>query len=171
MLLYIILFLDSSIKEISQPRKARFRSRSRSRSHSSIIEAVSRIRYGSIYPDAIKSRPPGWFWSRSQKVFLSQSKKYYYRAHSSHQQTTTTSPHFDTYYYCTSNDSIPIEIQCTATYGDKQCCDNEKTHEVACCGGQLDDDLINIFNHTTKILSRIFYTLTILALLMRRFYQ
>jgi hypothetical protein len=68
-----------------------------------------------------------------------------------------------------------MEIQCSTINGDGQCCEDETTHEVFCCGGPISDDLVEDYSQATRILARLFYTLSAIALLMhifiRRFHQ
>ncbi len=59
-----------------------------------------------------------------------------------------------------------MEIQCSNSTGDTQCCEEETTHEPFCCGGEISKDLIDDFNQATKILSQIFYTLAWHSLLI-----
>ena len=66
-----------------------------------------------------------------------------------------------------------MEIQCSSATGDTQCCDDEAASTVYCCGSDASDELDDDFNQATKIVARVLYTLSILALLthilMRRF--
>ena len=120
-------------------------------------------------------RPPGSLWSRTRYTFLPVSRLYFYRSRSSTNRYTTPATGTITYYYCSTNGTTSDEIQCSSIYGDTQCCEDETTHAAFCCGGQISEDLIDDFNHATKILARIFYTLSAMALfthiLMRRFYR
>jgi hypothetical protein len=174
------------MEQSRQPRRVGGTSRSGSRSSSSRVSSSSsrvgsRIsslatRYRSSRTGASISRPSGWLWSRSRHVFLPVSQHYYYRSYSSHHRyTTTPSLSSGAYYYCTSNISISKEIQCSTINGDGQCCEDETTRHVYCCGGSIDADFVEDFSQATRILSQIFYTLSAIALvmhiLMRRFHQ
>ncbi|CAF3001876.1 unnamed protein product [Rotaria sp. Silwood2] len=187
---------ESSMKENYQPRKFSFRSgfrssgsssrtsfsssRSSSSGSSSIRTSGSRIssfgtQFRTTRTGATISRPTGWLWSRSRRVFLPISRYYYYRSRPSNNRYTTPATGYETYYYCTSNTSASMEIQCSSINGDSQCCEVESTSQVFCCGGKIDDDLLEDFNQATQIIARIFYTLTAITLFMhifmRRFYR
>ncbi len=133
------------------------------------------IRYRSRSTGATIIRPAGSLWSRTRNAFLPVSRRYYYRTRSSTNRYTTPATSSITYYYCSTNSSVPEEIQCSSIDGDTQCCEDETTQEVFCCGGKISDDLVDDYNRATKLLAQIFYTLSTLALLMhifrRRFYQ
>lgn len=78
------------------------------------------------------------------------------------------------YYYCTSNNNASAEIQCSSIDGDTQCCEEETTQQVFCCGGKISDDFKEDPNRAAKILARLFYTLAAITLcvhiFIRRFY-
>ena len=120
-------------------------------------------------------RPTGWQWSRTRLIFLPISTRYFLRPGSSSNRYTTPPSSSLTYYYCTSSTDSNNEIQCDSTYDDDQCCEDTETGQVYCCGGELPDDLLEDMNRATRSLTRVFYTLAILALFMhlfmRRFYR
>lgn len=69
-----------------------------------------------------------------------------------------------------------MEIQCSTLNGDGQCCEDETTKQPFCCGGKVDDDIVEDSNQaTTHIIARIFFTLSAITLVMhlvtRRFYR
>ncbi|CAF0908567.1 unnamed protein product [Rotaria sordida] len=188
---------ESLMKENYLPRKFSFRSgfrsggsssrissrisRSSSSGSSNIRTSGSRIssiatRFRNTRTGATVSRPTGWLWSRTRHVFLPVSQHYYYRSHSSNNRyTTPPTGNVTYYYYCTSNTSSSMEIQCSSINDDDgQCCEDETISQVFCCGGKIDDYLIEDFNQATKTIARIFYTLTAITLFihifMRRFY-
>ncbi len=144
-----------------------------SRISSGIRTSSSLSRYSSTRTGATFSRPNGWQWSRSAFIFLPLATRFGHRSRSSSNRFTTTSS--VTYYYCTSDIDPSVEIQCSSTNGDSQCCEDEKTQQPFCCGGDIPDDLVRDANRATQTIARIFYTLAALALcmhlFMRRFCQ
>jgi len=96
------------------------------------------------------------------------SRRYIYRS-SSYNRHTTPSAGSERFYYCTSNSTNTSEIQCSSTNGDNQCCDDETYENVFCCGGKISEDLDEDFNQAKKVLARIFYTLSAVALVMHIF--
>jgi hypothetical protein len=133
------------------------------------------IRYRIRSTGANIIRQAGSLWSRTRNAFLPISHRYFYRTRSSTNRYTTPSTGSITYYYCSTNDTVPQEIQCSSIYDDTQCCEDETTHDVFCCGAKIGDDLDDDYNRATKLLAQIFYTLSAMALLLhifrRRFYQ
>ncbi len=119
-------------------------------------------------------RPNGWQWSRSGLIFLPISTLFFYRSRSSSNRFTTPATSSLTYYYCTQDSDPSTEIQCSSVNRDSLCCEDEKTKEVFCCGGDIPDDIVQDMNRATKTIARIFYTLAVLTfcihLFMRRFY-
>ncbi|CAF3956585.1 unnamed protein product [Rotaria sp. Silwood1] len=168
-------FRSSSSSRISSSSSRSSSSRSNSIRTSGSRTSSIGTRFRSIRTGATISRPTGWLWSRTRHIFLPVSRYYYYRSRPSNNRYTTPATGNETYYYCTSNTSAAIEIQCSSINGDGQCCEDETISQVFCCGGKIDDDLVDDFNQATQIIARIFYTLTAIALFMhifmRRFYR
>jgi len=147
------------MKHIEQPRK--FESEPHSSSHSissRILSSISRdgsssIRTGSEnrlpffdtrHHSTPVTHPDGWLWSQSRKAFLPISEHYHYRSHSSsHRRTTSTNDSES--YYCTLESDISMEILCSMIHGDKQCCEDETSHGVFCCGGKIIDEVADKF--------------------------
>ena len=119
----------------------------------------------------------GSIWRRTRHTFLAPSRTYYYRSYPFNHRYRYTTPITPSgnYYYCTSSSDITNEIQCNTANGDSQCCEDETTRTVYCCGGNVDDTLEDDTNQTTQMLSRIFFTLATIALfmhlLMKRFHH
>ncbi len=143
-------------------------SRSGSRSSSSII------RFHNTRTGQRISRPTGWQWSRTRSTFLPLSTRFFSRSRSSSNRFTTPATSSVIYYYCTSNSNASVEIQCSSIDGDTQCCEEETTQQVFCCGGKISEDFIQDANRAAQILAKIFYTLAAIALcihiFMRRFH-
>ncbi len=156
-------------------RRGSSRSGGSSRTSGGSRPSSAGTRYHSTRTGANIIRPAGSLWSRTRNAFLPVSHRYYYRTRSSTNRYTTPATGSITYYYCSTNSSVPEEIQCSSIDGDTQCCEDETTHEVFCCGGKISDDLVDDYNQATKLLGRIFYTISIVALLAhifrRRYYQ
>lgn len=135
----------------------------------------SNTRYTNTRTGVRISRPTGWQWSRSRLIFLPLATRYFHRSRSSSNRFTTPATNHENYYYCTSNVDPSIEIQCSSTDGDSQCCEDETTHQAFCCGGNIPDYIQQDLNQTTKTIARIFYTLAALTLcmhlIMRRFHS
>ena len=133
------------------------------------------IRYRIRSTGANIIRPPGSLWSRTRNSFLPISRRYFHRTRSSTNRYTTPSTGPTTYYYCSTNDTVPDEIQCSSIDDNTKCCEDEKTQEVSCCSETIGDDLDDDYNRATKLLAKTFYTLAAMALLLhilrRRFYQ
>ncbi len=162
---------------IYRPRRAR-RSRSRYSSRSSYRgfrsgsrSSSSIAQFHNIHTGARLIRPTGWQWTRAQSAFLPISRRFY----PSYHRYTTPATSLETYYYCTSTSNSTMEIQCSTVDGDAQCCENEGTQEVFCCGGKISDDFIKDVNRAAQIFARVFYTLTAVALcihvFIRHFYS
>lgn len=137
---------------------------------SSSIARYQNTRTGQSYP-----RPSGWQWSRSALIFLPLSTRHFYRSRSSSHRYTTPATGSQMYYYCTSDNDLSVEIQCSSTDGDQQCCEDESTHDAFCCGSNVPDYLLRDPNRAARTIAGIFYTLAALTLcmhlFMRRFYQ
>jgi hypothetical protein len=118
-------------------------------------------------------RPNGWQWSRTRLIFLPIATRFLHRSYSSSNRYTTPAGSSLTYYYCTSDSSDSVEIQCSSADGDAECCEDESTGEAFCCGGNIPDYIIQDMNRAVQTIARYFYTLAALALcmhlLMRRF--
>ena len=115
------------------------------------------------------SRPNGWQWSRSRSTFLPLATRFYHRSSSSSNRFTTPSTSFVTYYYCTSSTDPSVEIQCSSTTGDSQCCEDGTSQQPFCCGGEVSEDFIEEANRAVQILARIFYTLAAMTLCVHLF--
>jgi len=140
------------MKHIEQPSK--FESEPHSSSHSissrilsgisrdgsSSIRTSSENRHHSTRTSASVTHPDGWLWSQSRKAFLPVSEHYHYRSHSSNHRRTKPATDSESY-YCTLDSDISMEILCSTIHGDKQCCEDETTHGVFCCGGKMSDDV------------------------------
>lgn len=154
-----------------QPRKARggggVRISGGSRSGSRVSPSITRFRNtrtGLSIP-----RPNGWQWSRSRLTFLPLATRFYHRSSSSSNRFTTPSTSSVTYYYCTSSTDTSVEIQCSSTTGDSQCCEDETSHQPFCCGGEISEDFMEDANRAVHILARIFYTLAAMILCVHLF--
>lgn len=87
------------------------------------------------------THPDGWLWSQSRKDFLPVSEHYHRRSHSSNHRRTKRAADSESY-YCTLDSDASMEILCSVIHGDKQCCEDETSHGVFCCGGgKISDDL------------------------------
>jgi hypothetical protein len=68
-----------------------------------------------------------------------------------------------------------MEIQCSTADGDAQCCENEVTEEIFCCGGKISEDFVEEVNRAAQRLARVFFTFTAITLcihvFLRRFYS
>ncbi len=171
---------------IFQPRRGRgggggrfsggarsFRSGSSSSSRSGSRSSSAIARFRNTRTGATISRPSGWQWSRSRLTFLPLATRAFHRSSSSSNRFTTPAASSLTYYYCTSNSNASVEIQCSSIDGDSQCCEDETTQQVFCCGGGISEDFVQDVNQAAPVLARIFYTLAAMTLcihiFMRRF--
>ena len=141
---------------------------------SGIRTSPSVIGYRNTRTGAAISRPNGWLWSRSALIFLPLASPFSHRSRSSSNRFTTPATGSLTYYYCTSITDASLEIQCSSTNGESQCCEDEETLELFCCGGNIPVDIVQDLNKAVQTMTRLFQTLTALALcmhlFMRRFY-
>ncbi len=166
---------------VRRPRRVSSGTRSRTKTSrgSNTNGRISSLatRFRSTRTGASITRPSGWLWSRSRHAFLPISRHYFHRSHSSHHHQHTTRPTESAlyYYYCTwHNKNFTREIECSTTNGEGHCCEDEKTQQGYCCGGLIDDDLVEEYSQATQVFAQIFYTLSAVALVMhifmRRFY-
>ena len=139
----------------------------------SSIRIPTTSRYRNIRTGVSINRPNGWLWSRTQLVFLPLATRYFYRSRSSSSHYTTPPDSSLTYYYCTPDNSQSVEIECNSATGDTQCCEEEKSKEAFCCGGDIPDYIVEDMNRAAQKIGRVFYTLAAVALclhlLNRRF--
>ena len=176
---YLFLFENEDDKSINIPRRAGSRGGTSGSRISGSRTSVSRTTgsrtsssrtssYRNTRTGTVISRPAGYQWSRTRLVFLPIARRYSQRSRSSSNRYTTPAGSGENYYYCSSDQDQSLEIQCTSTYNDNQCCEDEN-EQPYCCGGDIPSEYEEI-SRATKTLAKLFYSLAALLLLLH-FYR